>query len=272
MSTKKVLYISIAAIVIVFFSSLIGLQVSRQNKVAEPDVRSAPTSAQTNASAVPASEALPAPSKATISIVAAPSRAPANPSRPSSKAPAQAPAVSSSTPVQTPAKTPSKAPAVTTSNTPTVTTSNTPAVTTSDAPAVTKSQFQNQYALAQRQYQSELQSSITAYKNQLRPLNEKIDTLYANYLYQQRQLKEKFANMGLLNSGIYKDALSQLDRTYNNQRRALTEQTEPLQNAIRSLEQELQDPDVNEILAIVAVNYGYSAAEVVAYYDRFILE
>lgn len=210
------------------------------------------------------------------------------PSYPTSSEAVKSPTVSkiptvAGTPSKTTPKPPAKTPGTTSQTVSVQNTPQKPAVASNpashaeekpaeQAPAISEELFVREFSATMRQYKNEVQIELNQYKSMVAPINQQIDTLDVNYLVQQRQLREQYANMGLLNSGQYQSALSGLTASYNRQKRDLQAQAAPFNDRINHLQQELDDPDLNEILARIAIKHDLTVSQVIDAFEKYMLD
>lgn len=269
MKKERILQISLTVVAIGVFAVIFGIQLHRSNET-KPKGASQTTTAQT---ATP-EDTTASDNASLVSIIATITSTPG-------KTPAQPPATASkTTSVRAPATASKPAPAQTPAASKSAPAQSAPGQTAApnaskgdtrpQAPAVTKTWFQNEFARAERQYISELEAELAACQKQLEPWEDEVDRLAAEQLLKQRQLAEQYANMGLLNSGQYQNALNRLNSTYRSKIRNCEEQMAPLKQLEDDLQQQLKYLDLNYILAIIAVDNGFTAEQVIDYYEQFI--
>lgn len=93
---------------------------------------------------------------------------------------------------------------------------------------------------------------------------------YTKYMNDKIVLRNKFSNMGLLNSGAYKSALESLDREYELSSKYLSGEIDKVEEQIAALEAEEASPTVEFILERIASNYDMSYEEAVQKYNKYI--
>lgn len=129
--------------------------------------------------------------------------------------------------------------------------------------------FKQLYSLGKTSYISELKAKKIPLQSQRDELYNQRKELDTEKLYAQRNLMEQFANMGLLDSGQYKTALNNLNARYNRQISELDSQISALDSNLNEINSEINNPDPNQILAVIAVNNNLTASQVVDYYDKY---
>lgn len=129
--------------------------------------------------------------------------------------------------------------------------------------------FTQIYALAKKTYISELKTEKATLEPQLKTLSEQCEDYYTEKLYAVRKLMEDYANMGLLNSGQYTTALNNLNYKYDSKINELDRQISVFTTRLGEITSEINDPDPNQILAIIAVNNNLTALQVVEYYNKY---
>lgn len=129
--------------------------------------------------------------------------------------------------------------------------------------------FKQVYSLAQSTYISELKLKKVPLESQKNELRSQREEYAIGKIYAQKKLMEQYANMGLLNSGQYTSALNNLNNSYNNKISALDNQISALTSSINEINAEINNPDPNQILAIVATNNNLTSSQVVEYYDKY---
>lgn len=182
-----------------------------------------------------------------------------------SQAPAKSPSVSSNITAQKSIVS-SKAPPVNTPSKPS-------AVVNSTVPdeAQNKARFQSLYKTAELKYKADISNQLSSCRNQLYDLQDRQNELTVAKITQPRWLSEQYANMGLLDSGQFRSALNGLNASYDRQIRSYQTQIASLNEKIEELEAESQNPDPNAVLAIVAVDNGLTAQQVLDNYNKYIL-
>lgn len=129
--------------------------------------------------------------------------------------------------------------------------------------------FKQAYLLAESTYKSELKIKKIPLESQKNELYSQREEYATEKLYAQQRLMEQFANMGLLNSGQYTSALNSLNNSYNSKISALDNQISVLNESIKDIDAEINNPDPNQILAIIAVNNNLTSAQVIEYYNKY---
>lgn len=150
--------------------------------------------------------------------------------------------------------------------------SDTSSMPTVDLDQATKVWFVGLYNDTQQKYVSQLKTDVEVYKTEKKEWSD-LSQQYTNEKYvAQRKLQEQYANMGLLNSGTYQSALSNLNYKYDQKISECKVNISQLNSLIIDAESEIENPDPNQILAIIAVENGYTADELVDYYNKFMVE
>lgn len=134
----------------------------------------------------------------------------------------------------------------------------------------TKNWFLSCYETAERQYISELNLKKPPLQAEIEKLQDEAAEYSTQKLLAERQLAEKYSNMGLLDSGAYQTALTSSRNYYNNKISACEQKISAYRNEITSIENEIKSPDVNHILAIIATNNNLTAHEVSEYYEKYL--
>lgn len=93
---------------------------------------------------------------------------------------------------------------------------------------------------------------------------------YVQYVAEKRNLRERYAGMGMLNSGAYKAALESLDRQYQLSSQSLSKDIDEIEEQIAYLEAEEANPSVENILAQLAQNNNMTYEEAVRKYNKYI--
>ena len=135
--------------------------------------------------------------------------------------------------------------------------------------ALEQSTFKQLYSMAETQYKSQISMQIQPLKNELDDWQEKAEEYSVQKYYEQRNLQERYANMGLLNSGQYTQAMNNLNSKYNRLQGECSANITRLSEQISALQNELRDPDPNQVLAIAAVNAGWTASEAAEKYTKY---
>ena len=132
-------------------------------------------------------------------------------------------------------------------------------------------QFESDYSVAEFEYLNDLKTQLPQYKKQYDDLQDEIDKLNREKVYKSELLREQYANYGLLGSGHYENALSNLKNSYDNKISSLSSQKRAIDNTIKSIESEINNPDYMQILAVVSRNNpAYTVDELLDFYDRLI--
>lgn len=129
--------------------------------------------------------------------------------------------------------------------------------------------FKQAYSLAESRYKSELKTKKIPLESQKNELYSQREDYATEKLYAQQRLMEQYANMGLLNSGQYTSALNNLNNSYNSKISALDNQISALNSNIKEIDAEINNPDPNQILAIIAVNNNLTSSQVIEYYNKY---
>lgn len=129
--------------------------------------------------------------------------------------------------------------------------------------------FKQAYSLAESTYKSELKIKKIPLESQKSELYSQREEYATEKLYAQQRLMEQYANMGLLNSGQYTSALNNLNNSYNSKISTLDNQISALTASINEIDSEINNPDPNKILAIVAVNNNLTSSQVIEYYNKY---
>lgn len=164
----------------------------------------------------------------------------------------------------------SSVPAV--SNDVSIDTSDTSSVPMVDLEQSTKIWFVGLYNTTQQRYVLQLKADVEAYKTEKSQWTDLCEQYRAEKYVSQIKLQEQYANMGLLNSGAYQSALSNSNYQYDQKISECTRNIAELNSIILEIESEIENPNPNEILAIIAVENGYTADEVVDYYNKYMVE
>lgn len=131
--------------------------------------------------------------------------------------------------------------------------------------------FQNLYALEKSKYLANIQSQINALSTELNSWESQKSSYYSQYAREERYLRERYASMGMLNSGAYEQALSNLKADYNSQTATCNQKITQLEEKIDVLTAEYNNPQPVNILSQIARTYNMSAEEVVEKYTKYIL-
>ena len=130
---------------------------------------------------------------------------------------------------------------------------------------LTKKWFLTQYDLAKQQYVNGLNNSIAGKQRQIDELTEAASALYSNYMQEVKRIKERYANA----AGTLERALRDAQLNYTNSAKVYTNQITALESEITELEKEIANPNVDNILAIIAQNCNISSLETYEYYYRY---
>lgn len=144
----------------------------------------------------------------------------------------------------------------------TIKTTSTLQTTNDDA---TRRWFVVQYDIAKEQYINGLEKEITSFERELDSVESAASDLYVNYMAEVRRIKENYPP-----SGTREAMLRNAEQNYNRQATEYTETRKVLEDDIRTLENEISNPKVDKILAIVTSNCGITSKEAYEYYYLYI--
>lgn len=130
--------------------------------------------------------------------------------------------------------------------------------------------FNQIYSLAETQYKIEIGNKINTYSNELSQWEEKSREYSAQKLIDEANIRENYANMGLLDSGAYQQAISNLSSKYRGLQSECDNNIKSLRSEISVLNEEKNNPDTNQILALIARSNNLTASQVVEYYNKYI--
>lgn len=128
----------------------------------------------------------------------------------------------------------------------------------------TKKWFIAQYNVSKQQYINSLNNSIREKKSQISSLEEQANTLYKNYMQEVKKINSQYPASETKNI-----MLRNAKENYSNSAKAYTDQINSLENEIGTLKAEIQNPNVDSILSIVAKNCNMSSKEVHKYYNKY---
>ncbi len=150
-----------------------------------------------------------------------------------------------------------------------ITTTTQSSTTDIDKFYIEQSAFWEQYDLALEQYNAEIEEDIRLYEEEKDEWLDLWSEYHTQHVLDERFLQERYANMGLLNSGSYQSAINNLNQKYRSIYTECTNNTQLLQKEIDRLKSEKENPNINKILAIIAYNNNYTADEVLDKYYNF---
>lgn len=130
--------------------------------------------------------------------------------------------------------------------------------------------FQQLYNNQKTLYVLDISNQIDLLNNKLKEIQALSSENNANYLKDKRLLTEQFTNMGLLNSGTYKNALNNLEQNYNSKAIAYSTEINKLQNEITALRKEKNNPSYVNILERLAENNDMTYAQALEKYNKYI--
>lgn len=131
--------------------------------------------------------------------------------------------------------------------------------------------FQNLYALEKSKYLANIQSQINTLSTELNSWKSQRSSYDSQYTREINYLRERYASMGMLDSGAYQQALSNLKSNYNSQTATCNQKIQQLENEIATLTAEYNNPQPVKILLQIGSTYNMSAEEVVGKYTKYIL-
>lgn len=129
----------------------------------------------------------------------------------------------------------------------------------------TKKWFIAQYNVSKQQYINSLNSNIPEKRNQISNLEEQAKTLYKNYMQEVKNINSRYPD-----SETRDIMLRNAQQNYSNSAKSYTDKINRLENEIGTLEAEIQNPNVDSILYIVARNCNISSKEAHEYYNKYL--
>lgn len=157
-----------------------------------------------------------------------------------------------------------------TKNAETVTTCSTETKTENVDEEKERQVFCQLYANEKDLYKSRVSSEIETLSVELQKWRKAADDNTTQYYVQQRVLRERYAGMGLLNSGAYQSALASLEQNYKSSNREYMEKIQSITQQINELEKEKEDPTPIMVLIQMTTNYPITIEEAIEKYNRYI--
>ena len=136
--------------------------------------------------------------------------------------------------------------------------------------AATQQWFLEQFDIAKSQYIGLLRASKTSKNNQINDLNSQIGSYYSAYLKECDQINERCASMGVTNSGYHKSLLDTAKANYESSIKVYTDQIAVLREDIADIDKEISNPNLGNVLSILAENCDISEQQAQDYYMEFI--
>ncbi len=127
-----------------------------------------------------------------------------------------------------------------------------------------KEWFITQFGIAKQQYIHDINKSITEKENQIEDLTESASALYVSYMQEVKRIKERYPN-----SATRDIMLENAQQNYSRSAKIYTEKIDVLENEISNLEKEVANPNVDNVLSIVAKNCNISSMEIYEYYYKY---
>lgn len=127
--------------------------------------------------------------------------------------------------------------------------------------------FVGQYNIAKRQYINELNSIIRQNQGAITDLRNDAQKLSVSYQQEIKALKTQYANLGILNYMI-----TDATERYNAKKSTYTKQITALENETKAAQAEINNPNIDSILAIIAQNCNMTSKEIYAYYYKYSAE
>lgn len=130
--------------------------------------------------------------------------------------------------------------------------------------------FQQLYANEREKYILNISREINSLESEVSQLKNEASNLYSQYMKDKERTKERFADMGMLNSGAYQAEIKRLDDNYKTTSATYTKRITELENQIDALEREKQNPSVDNVLRQLAANNNMTYNEAVNKYNKYI--
>ena len=131
--------------------------------------------------------------------------------------------------------------------------------------------FQQLYENEREIYVLSVSRNINSLELELLELRNEASEVYGQYIREKEAVKEKFASMGMLNSGAYKAEIERLDNDYKNTSASYTKRITDIENQIAVLEKEQQNPSTENILKQLAINNNMTFDEALRKYNKYVV-
>lgn len=134
---------------------------------------------------------------------------------------------------------------------------------------ITKNWFVSQYNTAKQLYLLSLNSSLTNKNGEISTLREQASSYYVDYQREIERIKEQCASLGMSNSGYENSLLKSAEENYKSNTSVYTNKINKLKDEVSAIEAEIDNPSVDNILAIVSQNCNISSKEAREYYNKY---
>lgn len=139
-----------------------------------------------------------------------------------------------------------------------------------DIEELNKRLFIQLYEIYESEYLSQISQKLSTAETELQTWKDKAANNYSSYQIELEKLPEKYAALGLLNSGAYKRAVDDLEAEYNRTSKECTKNIDKLQEQIQELTAAQNSPDVSAILSALANNNSMTYDQAVEKYNKYI--